>query len=270
MVKKYSFVFVVLVYRNYMDLKELCYSIKKHVKDSYKVIVVDAFFDENTSKKIEYVSGHFDCDYIRVNNDGYGAGNNKGINYVRKHYLYDWIVICNPDTVLKTDITKKRVGKVSGIIAPDIVTKEGKHQNPYWAYKNLLSEKMIFYGYKKNNLFLVFFGVAINKVLKQAFRTLNIVSFGKIKKIYACHGSFVFFCSEFISNYKYDESIFLFYEEACLAAKAKGKHSIIFDNSIKVLHKEDGSMKLANVNEYPILKKSYIDYYKKYRMGLSI
>ena len=46
-------VFVVLVYRNYQDLFHLCKSLKKNVSNPYKVVVVDAFYDENTSRSVK-------------------------------------------------------------------------------------------------------------------------------------------------------------------------------------------------------------------------
>lgn len=46
----YENIFVVLVYRNTDDLKAFLKRTREKVKD-YKVVVVDAYYDWNTSKK---------------------------------------------------------------------------------------------------------------------------------------------------------------------------------------------------------------------------
>ena len=68
------------------------------------------------------------------------------------------------------------------------------------------------------------------------------------------------------SKFKYDEQMFLFYEEAYLAKKIKDYDSkIYYYKNIIVDHKEDGSMDLANIEEYSHLRDSYILYYERYK-----
>lgn len=63
----------------------------------------------------------------------------------------------------------------------------------------------------------------------------------------------------------YDENIFLFAEEMVLAAKARKLcMKTIFDNSISVFHKEDGSMNLSNISIQGELAKGNVYYYEHY------
>ena len=109
-----GFAFITLVYRNYADVKDLCMSLKKHVKDSYKVIVVDAYYNDETSNKVKDISRQCGCDYIPVQNKGYGYGNNRGIEYALATYNFVWAVICNPDTILRSDISLNALRKSGG------------------------------------------------------------------------------------------------------------------------------------------------------------
>ena len=263
-------VFVVLVYRNYLDLYNFCESLKQNVGSQYRVVVVDAYYDDETSRKVQACGQTLNCEYIQIQNKGYGFGNNRGIEYAFQHFNFKYLVVCNPDIELKSKIDLDILELYSDIIAPQIIAGLGKEQNPYWAYENKLSELLIYEGYKKNKKKLIFLGVAINKLLKILFKTVNKITSGRARKVYACHGSFVIFRHEFFNDcgFLYDEDMFLFYEEAYLALVVKQHRRIAeFAVNIVVNHKEDGSMSLDNVKEYPLLRKSYMYYYEKYRLG---
>ena len=69
------------MYRDYLDLEDLCESINEHVNYEYRVVVVDAFYDIDTSENVKKVAAAFECGYIRIENKGYGFGNNRGIEF---------------------------------------------------------------------------------------------------------------------------------------------------------------------------------------------
>lgn len=268
MKKKVDFVFITLVYRNFEDLYDFCNSLKRNVVSSYEVVVVDAFYDEKTSAKISECSKELECHYLCTKNEGYGHGNNCGIDYAQDMFAYKYIFICNPDTILKSKLSYNMLEENDMCIAPQIIARNGKKQNPYWVCENKLSEFLIYKGYKKNNTFLLYAGIGINKIIRELFN-IYIKRSGKNKiAVYACHGSFFAMSEKFIeeSKFRYDEQMFLFYEEAYLAKKIKddGKKIYYYKNII-VDHKEDGSMDLANIEEYSHLKDSYILYYERYR-----
>jgi len=266
--KKVDIVFITLVYKNYKDLVDFENSIKMNVKCKYTIIVVDSFFDSFTSEKIINYVKKINCEYIQVPNHGYGFGNNCGIEFALENYEFKYLAICNPDTILKSNIDLSLLEKYNCCIAPRIITRKKKQQNPYWAYENILSEKIIYKGYCKNNKTLILFGILINKILRYLFYILYFLSKEKYNKIYSCHGSFIILNISFIlhTNFRYDEKMFLFYEEAFHGFFVKKHQSMInYVNDILVYHKEDGSMQLSNISEYEHLKASFIYYFERYR-----
>lgn len=261
---KTDVVFITLIYRNYFDLNDLVKSLNNNVKIGFNVVVVDSFYDYQTSKKIKETADLLGCYYISVKNGGYGYGNNQGIKFVKEHFDYSYICICNTDTILETEINISSF-KDEICIAPKIITCNGKYQNPYWPYKNNISEEMMYRGYVLNNNFLLYCGIAFNKLFR-LFYYINHINKKKEMYIYACHGSFFFLKKDFIDKNSliFDENMFLFYEEACLANLfEKEDVKIFFNKDIIVRHKEDGSMNIAKIKEYPLLKKSYLYYYER-------
>ena len=267
MKKNTDFVFVTLVYRNYVDLYEFCDSLRKNIIDNYEVVVVDAFYNQETSLKIRECAGKLNCYYLQVKNEGYGYGNNRGIDYAKKMFNYKYIGICNPDTILKSKLSLE-ILKDAAVIAPNIIARNRKRQNPYWFCENEISEYLIYRGYQNGSKLFLYMGIGINKIIRDFSNIFTSYSKKTMIPIYACHGSFFIISSQFLekSGFRYDENIFLFYEEACLAKEVrKNKYRIFYFPNIIVKHKEDGSMNLANIKEYPHLKKSYMYYYEKYR-----
>lgn len=268
MIKKFEMVFVVLVYRNYEDLYPFFKSINKTIFDEYKVIIIDSFYSQEVSNQIKSIALENNADYLSVPNRGYGAGNNAGIKHAMAKYSFEYLIISNPDIEI-TKFNHEILLKKYTCIAPIIATKTGKMQNPFWAVENGFAEKMIYKGFKSNSKFFLYLGIGINKIIRNIFlHHLEKVS-GYEKKIYAAHGSFLLISYEFLhsTQFEYDNKMFLFYEEAVLAKVLKDKNQVItFTDEICILHNEDGSMNLANINEYKFLKESYVYYYEKYRL----
>ncbi len=80
--KYYKYIFVVLVYRNTGDLEDLTKNLgEKFESGKYRVIVVNAYFDDDTKSESERISNECDADFINVPNKGYSYGNNRGIEY---------------------------------------------------------------------------------------------------------------------------------------------------------------------------------------------
>lgn len=265
--KKIKFVAVILVYRNIEDLIECIESFYENLKEC-KIVIVNAYYDEFTKTKIEEIAKKYDCDFINIENKGYSYGNNYGINYVNEHYEYKYIIISNPDIVIKKfeDISLSK----ADIIAPKIIAKSGKNQNPMYVCDNRFSEYFIYRGFKYNISFLIFIGIGINKILREGCICVNRFFNRNEYKIYVAHGSFLFLSKKCISELDgepYDENMFLFSEECVLAYKAKKKDLVtIYTESVEVSHKEDGSMKLSGFSINNMLKDSNIYFYENYRM----
>lgn len=116
----YTYIIIVLVYRNHEDLEECLQSFRKAIKSNYKCVVVNAFYDEESKIKIKEVSQKYGADFLNEKNKGYGYGNNKGIEYAVNQYDYEFIIISNPDIIVRKFDGKNL--KSGNVYAPIIIT----------------------------------------------------------------------------------------------------------------------------------------------------
>lgn len=268
MKKKYKFIFCIVIYRNYEDIKELIVSIKKSVKENYRIIIVNNYYDDESKNIIFEIAKENGCDFINSENNGYGSGNNLAINFAIENYQFNYIVISNPDIIIKKFDTLNLTNELE-VIAPQVITINGKKQNPMCVYDNKFIFYLIYKGLKINNKIIFFIGIVLNKLLSQINYFLYEIldKFGKKKfKIYMAHGSFVIIGKEVINKlvFLYDKKMFLFAEEGYLAWKLKKfKINTYYTPNIRVVHKEDGSMKfIKDINKH--LKESNLYFYETY------
>lgn len=262
--KKFKYIFVVVTYKNAEDLYDLNKSIKKYIND-YLVIIVNNHFDDNCDSRIKYISKELNYQYISSENLGYGHGNNIGISFAEKNYDYQYLIICNSDTIIQ-DFDDSKLPASNTMIGPMIVAKDGKFQNPYWVFNSKFLEYIMYKGKKNNSYFLMYINIIINKLFRILF---NLFYKNKIKNIYAVHGSFLIYTRDVIKKNKmlYDNNMFLYNEEAYIANKMrKNNINCIYYPLIRIFHKEDGSTggKIKNINK--ITSDSYIYYYEKYKI----
>jgi len=264
--KKVQFVFVIVVYRNIQDLEELIESINKFSIDNEKIIV-NNYYDDKTMNECYSIAKKFGCIFINIENKGYGFGNNRGIEYANQHFDYEFLIISNPDIIIER-FEKNELLKFKGsVVGPIIKTLNMKSQNPYWYLNNSVCEWIIYQGYKRKSKILLYFGIAINKIIREIFLLIFNKSKRMNSKVFALHGSFVIFSRDVLKKIgiPYDEEMFLFAEEAHLA------HMLLRNNinsyitkSVEVIHKEDGSLKISNIDMKSEIRKSVLTYYEKW------
>lgn len=254
---KVKVVFIVLVYRNYNDVIDFCLSIKKKINMDYKIVIVNSFFDIESEIKIKNIAEKFNCDFLNIENKGYGYGNNEGINYAREKYKFNYLIISNPDIIIEK-FNFKNLEK-NYIYAPNILTRNGKKQNPFRVINSPFLEYLKYIGFKKNMKFLIYIDILINKLCKIKRRNI----------IYSCHGSFIIFgldALNLLPKRIFNDDIFLFTEEDHLAKLLyKYKIKIIYNENLCVKHNEDGSMKYINKKIFDLTKESYIKYYEYWK-----
>ncbi|WP_061808971.1 glycosyltransferase family 2 protein [Rossellomorea vietnamensis] len=261
------FVFVIVVYRNTSDIEELLLSIKSH-KINAEVVIVNNYYDNDSLLRCSEIASKYEGHFINIENKGYGYGNNRGIEYSNKNLKYDYLIISNPDVIIKQFDTTYLSNQKDYVIGPLIKTISGKNQNPYWFVDNPIAEWFIFKGYKYKSRLILYSGIAINKFIREAFLLIFKLRKKRYTNVFALHGSFVIFSKNVLTKIglPYDEDMFLFAEEAHLAHLLKRNNmKSVLTKDIEVLHKEDGSMSLANLNLSSELKKSVITYYTKLR-----
>ncbi len=262
----YKFVFCILTYRNINDIQECLESIQEKITDNYKVIIVNGYYDDITTLELRKIAKRFNAEFIEVENKGYGYGNNCGIDNALKNYNFKYLIVSNPDIIIKKFNSYFLDVYPQYIVAPEIRTRKGKAQNPYWYRENKFAEKLIYVGYKKKRKFLLYTGFAITK----AERILALLRFKISKKsameVYAAHGSFLILPYNVVNVIKplYDEKMFLFAEENYISHVLAFKgYKTIYTPEISVLHKENGSIRIAKIDENDIARKSVIYYYEK-------
>lgn len=130
-------VFVILHYQAIEETLACVESIKKHVTDIIKIIVVDNCSPNGTGITLqEKFIRDDDVDVILHSiNDGFARGNNVGYKAARK-YNPDYIVVLNSDTIIPqnnfSDLINQAFEKYNfDVLGPDIYsTKAHVHQNP--------------------------------------------------------------------------------------------------------------------------------------------
>lgn len=263
---RFDSVFIVLCYRNTDDLRLFIKSASK-LSTRYKILVVNSYYDDETQSSFKNIANQNDCDFINVPNKGYGAGNNRGIEYALSKYEFDYLVVCNPDIEFLSFPISEVSNMTDCIIAPVIKTLTGKAQNPYINHSNRLVEWIEYWGYKTKFKPLLYTGFAINKLFRESSNIIHNILKTRRRKIYACHGSCVIFGKEAIRKLgiPYDENMFLFCEEFHLAKLAKEKDiKTYMIPELRVLHKEDGSVSFISSGMWDIQGKSFIYYYRKW------
>ena len=70
-----------------------------------KILIVDNNSSDNSYKEFaERFQNDVDVEFIKTkSNLGYGAGNNRGIKYLKDKYKLDYFIICNPDIKINID-----------------------------------------------------------------------------------------------------------------------------------------------------------------------
>ena len=101
---------VAIIILNYNDYNETikCVSNLIALKNSFHIIVVENRSTNNSYGKLKEKFLSSDIDVIQSDkNGGYSYGNNYGIRYANAHYSPEYIVIINPDVIIKQgDIEK--------------------------------------------------------------------------------------------------------------------------------------------------------------------
>jgi len=260
-VKPVKYVFVVLAFRTGRDIPAFVQSVASKF-DSYRIVVVNSFFSQQSLEEIAEIAKENDCDFIPIENKGYGYGNNVGIKYAQEHYDYEYLIVANADIeIQKADLSCLDPDVVN---APLIRTMTGKKQNPYWACRNKLGEWLIFRGFKNHSRLCLIMGQGMNKVIRELMMFCFLHSKRQRSRVYAAHGSFLIFPKTILERISpvFDENMFLYYEEAFLARKLRQMGiGIVLQKGISILHFEDGSTKGSNLDLSPYARESFLYYY---------
>lgn len=264
--------YVILHYLTFLETKECIESILNTEKldvDLSIVVVDNASTNDSYDKLSKLFKKNKDIHFIKNSiNLGFAKGNNQGFQYA-KHYLKsDFIVCLNNDVIVSQKnindlILKKYAEHEYAVLGPDILTKDGYHQNPLkkssWTIKELRLFRL------KRYIKIVLSLFYIDKLYKDFWETKKIdysnrTIVGDIVGV-GLHGAFLIFSPLFINKYNgLNPKTFLYMEEDLLKLQSDFfSDKMIYTSDIQILHKEDASSDAINVsNRKKNIKKARI------------
>ena len=198
-------------------------------------------------------------------NLGYFGGLNFGLAAL-DFSLYDYVVVGNNDLEYSANFLDKLVNNVYEsdvmVVAPDVVTNDGYHQNPHCPNRVSTSRKFLY------RLYYLGYGVACfltwgSRFLKFLVGGRRNDAFRRSQYIHMGIGACYVLTKAFFKVYsRLDDSVFLYGEEALLAGQvmaAKGR--TYYDSSLVVLHAESATLSaLPSRRNYDFRRESYPKY----------
>lgn len=239
--------------------------------DKIEIIIVDNNSDSNDQKKLEENCRNiYNVSIIRLKeNLGYFRGLNQGIKTVDKDHN-TMLVIGNNDLTFDKNfiLNLKRVNFDNNVlvIAPNIITKEGRQQNPHVVDKVSLIEKV------KARIYFS------NYYVGQTFRFINQIIKGCINKPVVLQNNYkqlkikrgIGACYLLTPNFfetfdELDDRVFMWGEEALLSNQVESvEGTTLYDPTIIIHHHESASVSsIQSKNKYYMVKESY-NIYRKY------
>jgi GT2 family glycosyltransferase len=246
------------------------------IEDNINVIIVDNNSEESDFNKLE--AKLKDVESVKLirseSNLGYFGGLNVGIDSIPdvSEENENLLVIGNNDLLFRKDflieLSKINYDDNTFVLAPNIITIDGYHQNPQLVTKQ--SE------FKKFILRLYFLNYCLARILRYAALAINKIkgrndNMNSDKKMFIRQGNGACFIltNNFFKFYeKLDDSVFLWGEECLLAnqlSSVGGK--MLYEPSIIVYHQttlEDTLFRGCNSKEKHKISKASYKIYSKY------
>lgn len=269
-----KFFFIAVNYNGLEFTKQYIESIKniaKDTTDSVQIVIVDNNSNKSDKTSLtELKKNVADLEVILLSeNIGYFPALNKGIEFVKKD-KDTMMIIGNNDLTFSmdfiTNLKKIDYSTDSLVIAPNIITKQGRQQNPHVVKEVSGIEKIkseIYYSNYYIGQVLRFFNQSIKKVLNKKPQLKNSYGQMKIKRgIGACY----ILTPNFFNHFALlDDRVFMWGEEALLSNQIESVGGFtLYDPTIKIIHHESASVSnIQSKKKYHMIKKSY-KVYKKY------
>lgn len=178
-----------------------------------QIVLVDNKSTDNSLERLKEQESNKVHVVCAKKNGGYGSGNNVGIGYLRKNYSCDYIIIANPDVIFNESVIKKMVNEFDEntvIVAPLTLDSKKERQLPIaWKVPTVKD-------------YFLFSSIVLNKIFKP-FQYPTRFFNTDICEVDCVQGCLFMLNNSLIEDKLYDENIFLFFEESCLASNLKIK-----------------------------------------------
>ncbi len=283
--------FVILHYQNMEDTVNCIESIDKlKTKDNANVKIILIDNDSPNKSGIELQSKYSNREDIECvlldKNLGFSKANNIGYSKAKDNNA-DIILIINNDIIIEDkELIDKIIDNLNeyDIVVPDIINKEGRHQNPMRseiytlkkAYKNMIFELVKFIIYHIPIIRVLFYNydVSREKLWMENYYNTHRKNFDIYN--FVPYGAFIIYNKGWIKNetLAFVSNTFMYGEEDMLSLYIREKgYSLFYDDRIKIKHLEGQSTKKSNKSLYKTLIfksknranafKQYIMFYKK-------
>lgn len=227
------------------------------------IIIVDNASPNHTGEILERNYGKRDDIYIILNKEnlGFAKGNNIGYSYAKNKLSCNVIIVMNTDVFITDTFFLDKLSfylNDAEIIAPDILGKNGVHQNPLRS--GIISNKKLKYIYRYNKCISFLYKIPyINKIIADKLnkRKKEKNKQKTEKKMYDItpHGACIIFTEKWCRNedIAFDPNTFMYMEEDIIMhyIVKHGYHTLYVPNLV-VEHMEDAS---TDVSMKDILKK---------------
>ena len=264
---------VIVNYNNSSFTKLLLESIFSHYQSTnleLAVVVVDNASQHDDYGKLQLIC----CSYSNVTllqsevNLGYFGGLNFGLASLSLKES-DYVIVGNNDLTFAVDffsvMLRKNYADDILVIAPNIITSDGYHQNPHCLLRVSKFRKFLYDIY--------FFNFLSSRILTWVSKILKKIKGGRLNKlsgvsrfIHMGIGACYVLTPAFFKSFpRLDDSVFLYGEEALLAGQVMSVNGKTFyDVDLVVRHAESATLsKYPSRTTYGYMKKSY-PIYRKY------
>lgn len=282
--------FVILHYQN-IDVTKECVNYLQRLKEGENaaIIIVDNASTNGTGNELQEL--YRETKNIKViitkDNLGFAGGNNVGYDVARNEYQADRIIVINSDLFIKDSDFLLKLNEIElnhpedSIIAPDILSMYGVHQNPF-KYQKISSRKQRKIILKKRAGQLIYSLPIVGSIIisRKPMSSTSHANKKDTEEKYDIipHGACLIFMKPWVVREKqaFQAGTFLFCEEEILFDYCQyRKHLIHYVPSLEVFHMEDASQNAVSATllqkkkkqlKYEIQsRKVLLQYRKKYQ-----
>lgn len=243
-----------------------------------EVIIVD----NNSNERERGVLENHTLDKSKVTivfnpeNLGYFAGLNVGLDLARgKAMSGAWVFAGNNDLLFDETLSnnlgrlKEKLADYS-VVAPNIITRDGVHQNPHVVDKIHPLRRVVYRAYY-SNYFVAKALVFLQKLSGGIARRKDSESWKNSMEIFSGHGSCYLLTPKFFTTYeRLPVQSFLYFEELFLSdLLARNGESVYYCSELNVLHLYHGSVsKVPRKEIWKLSKEAYKNYKKSAEANL--
>ena len=255
-----KFVFLILHYQSLEDTYKCVDSIEDKCgsgsNNDYSIVIVDNASPNQTGLKLENKFKNVKQIHVVLLNCnlGFANGNNAGINYIKKHFDFDYIIMINSDTeILSNDFLKIIDEQFSlyhyAVLGPKIIHKDGEvDRYPF----NAMPLEIVKRQYRRFKIYKWLCKVYLHWLVAFILKKRNIIANNNDRTRTSfevvLHGSALVFSRVYFEKFDglYDKT-FLYKEEQILFHRLVSNGLLsVYCPQVSIMHKEGGSTDSKN------------------------